>query len=116
MKGIATKEAGAKSKNERRKTVLYRRVPGTPLTSAQRANIDELARMPDHKIDTSDIPELPLNAWRDAARGKLYRPVKQAVSLRVDADVMAWLKESGRGYQTRANKILREKMLADRAG
>jgi uncharacterized protein (DUF4415 family) len=37
--------------------------------------------------------------------------VKKAVSLRLDADVIAWLKKDGAGYQTRANNILRERML-----
>lgn len=48
-------------------------------------------------------------------RGKFYRPVKKAVSLRLDADVIAWLKKDGEGYQTRANRLLRERMLADKA-
>jgi uncharacterized protein (DUF4415 family) len=39
--------------------------------------------------------------------------VKQAVSLRLDADVIAWLKKGGDGYQTRANQVLRERMLAE---
>ena len=45
--------------------------------------------------------------------GRFYRPVKQAVSMRLDADVVAWLKKRGKGYQTRANRILRQHMLAD---
>jgi uncharacterized protein (DUF4415 family) len=48
-----------------------------------------------------------------AVRGRFHRPVKQAVSLRLDADVVAWLKQRGKGYQTRANSILRERMLTD---
>jgi len=48
-----------------------------------------------------------------AVRGRFYRPLKQAVSLRLEAAVVAWLKEPGKGYQTRANHILRERMLAD---
>ena len=104
-----------RAKDEKRNRVVYRHVPGTPLTAKQRANLDELARMPEHEIDTSDIPELPASAWKDAVRGKLYRPVKKAVSLRLDADVIAWLKKDGEGYQTRANRILRERMLADKA-
>ena len=39
--------------------------------------------------------------------------MKQAVSLRLDADVIAWLKKDGQGYQTRANRVLRERMLAE---
>ncbi len=54
--------------------------------------------------------------WKDAVRGKFYRPVKKAVSLRLDADVIAWLKKDGKGYQTRANRVLREKMLKEMAG
>jgi uncharacterized protein (DUF4415 family) len=57
----------------------------------------------DHEIDTSDIPELPASAWKNAIRGRFYRPVKQAVSLRLDADVLAWLTKDGQGYKTRAN-------------
>jgi len=35
-----------------------------------------LIAMPEEKIDTSDIPELPPGAWKKAVRGKWYRPVK----------------------------------------
>jgi uncharacterized protein (DUF4415 family) len=93
--------------------VVYRRDPGDPLTEQQKRELEALAKMPDSEIDTSDIPELPEEAWKDAVRGRFYRPVKQAVSLRLDADVIAWLKKDGEGYQTRANRILRERMLED---
>jgi uncharacterized protein (DUF4415 family) len=46
-------------------------------------------------------------------RGKWYRPVKQAVSIRLDADVLAWLKAKGNGYQTKVNGLLRERMLEE---
>jgi uncharacterized protein (DUF4415 family) len=100
---------------EKPKMVTYRREPGSPLTPKQKANLAELAKRPEHEIDTSDIPVLPAEAWKDAVRGKFYRPVKKAVSLRLDADVIAWLKKDGKGYQSRANRMLREKMLADKA-
>src|SRR5580704_17540310 len=45
--------------------------------------------------------------------GVLYRPIKKPVTLRLDADVIAWFKKSGRGYQTRINRALR-KMMKDR--
>jgi uncharacterized protein (DUF4415 family) len=83
------------------------------LTARQARELKVLAALPDDQIDTSDIPELPLSAWKDAVRGRFYRPVKQAVSLRLDADVVAWLKRPGKGYQTRANYLLRQHMLAD---
>jgi len=93
--------------------VVYRLEPGTPLTAKQKRELAALAKMPDSEVDTSDIPELSASAWKNAVRGKFYRPVKQAVSLRLDADVIAWLKKDGEGYQTRANQMLRERMLAD---
>jgi len=99
--------------NKKSRTIIYRRNPGDPLTAAQRKNLAELAKMPDSEIDTSDIPELPAGAWKNAIRGRFYRPIKQAVSLRLDADVIAWLKQSGPGYQTRANQILRHHMLKE---
>jgi len=94
--------------------VSYRREPGTPLTAKQKREIAALVKRPEHEIDTSDIPELPASAWKDAVRGRFYRPVKKAVSLRLDADVIAWLKKDGKGYQSRANRMLREMMLADK--
>ena len=90
--------------------VIYRREPGAPLSERQLAELRALEGRP---IDTSDIPELPVGALKNAVRGRLYRPVKHAVSLRLDADVIAWLKKDGEGYQTRANQMLRERMLAD---
>ncbi len=94
--------------------VTYRREPGTPLTAEQRRQLEALAKMPDSEIDFSDAPVLPDEVWKNAVRGgRLFRPVKQAVSLRLDADVIAWLKKDGEGYQTRANQMLRERMLQD---
>jgi len=42
--------------------------------------------------------------------GRFYRPVKETVTIRLDADVLDWLKKGGKGYQTRVNKILRAVM------
>jgi hypothetical protein len=64
-------------------------------------------------IDTSDIPELTEKFWQSAVRSPFYRPVKQQLTLRLDADIIAWLRRQGRGYQTRANALLREAMLGD---
>ena len=95
------------------RTVKARYVPGQRPGARAKRELAALAAMPDSQIDLSDAPELPPGAWRHAIRGRFYRPVKQAISLRVDADVVAWLKQSGKGYQTRANRILRERMLAE---
>jgi uncharacterized protein (DUF4415 family) len=90
-----------------------KRTSGNGLTSRQKKELAALAALPDNQIDTSDIPELPPGAWKDAVRGRFYRPVKQAVSMRLDADVIAWLKKRGKGYQTRVSSILRQTMLTD---
>ena len=80
-----------------------------PLTRAQLAELKSLAALPDDAIDTSDAP--PLIDWSDARRGLFYRPVKQQLTLRLDADVIAWFKQHttpDEGYQTRINRALRE--------
>lgn len=96
------------------KTKLVSHTPETlaPLTDAQREHLAELAAMPDESIDTSDIPELTDEAWAAGTRGRFYRPVKQQITARVDADVLDWLKSQGKGYQGRLNAILRREMLA----
>lgn len=78
------------------------------LTRQQRAELAALEALPDREIDTSDIPEIL--DWSGARRA-LYRPVKQQITLRLDADVVAWFKanvQGGRGYQTEINRVLRE--------
>jgi uncharacterized protein (DUF4415 family) len=79
------------------------------LTRKQLAELKALAALPDEAIDTSDVPELP--DWSGAKRGLFYRPVKQQLTLRLDADVVAWFKSratAGEGYQMRINQALRE--------
>jgi uncharacterized protein (DUF4415 family) len=74
-----------------------------------RDELAALAAMPDDTIDTSDIPEV--TDWSNAVRGKFYRPVKQQLTLRIDADVVDWFKRhsgQSKGYQTRINRALRE--------
>ncbi len=83
-----------------------------PLTDAERQHLAELAARPDEAIDTSDIPELSDEAWAAGVRGRFYRPVKQQITARVDADILDWLKSQGKGYQGRLNAILRREMLA----
>ena len=74
----------------------------------QDKEITALMRMKDEDIDFSDIPEI--TDWSNAVRGKFYRPIKKSLTIRVDADVLAWLKSQGKGYQTRINSLLREAM------
>ena len=96
------------------KARLTRHSPETlpPLTARRHANLKALAKRPDRQIDTSDIPELTVAQLKNAVRGRFYRPIKQQITARVDADVLAWLKSQGKGYQARLNAILRREMLA----
>ena len=77
-----------------------------PLSAAHAAELAALAGQPDDTIDTSDAPEV--SDWTGAKRGVFYRVNKQLLSLRLDADLIAWFKDSGEGYQTRINAALRE--------
>ncbi len=92
---------------------LVRVTGAEPLTDAHRKELAELAARPDSEIDFSDIPEWDDAMFARAVRGRFYRPVKSQLTVRVDNDVLAWLKRQGRGYQTRINAILRRAMLED---
>lgn len=80
------------------------------VSKKQAKELTAIARMPDDRIDLTDSPEV--RDWRNAVVGKFYRPIKTPVTIRVDADVLDWLKRQGRGYQTRINQLLREAMEA----
>ncbi len=78
-------------------------------TRTRKAELEALAALPEGEIDLSDIPEV--RDWSGAKRGLFYRPVKKQLTLRLDADVIAWFKahaRGGRGYQTDINRALRE--------
>lgn len=77
-------------------------------TREKEDELKALERLADEDIDTSDLPEI--GDWSQAVRGRFYRPIKKPVTIRLDADVIHWLKQGGRGYQTRVNKILRDAM------
>ena len=86
-----------------------KRATSKALTKQQKVELAALEALPDDRIDTSDIPEI-VN-WPDAQRGLFYRPVKKQITLRLDADVLAWFKRKvpgGRGYQTEINRALRQ--------
>jgi uncharacterized protein (DUF4415 family) len=72
--------------------------------------------MPDSEVDFSDIPLQDPNdpKWKNAVIGRFYRPIKKPIALRLDTDVIAWLKSKGPGYQSRINEMLREQMVAER--
>jgi uncharacterized protein (DUF4415 family) len=78
------------------------------LTKEQKRDIAAIRAMKDEEIDFSDIP-LTLD-WSKAEIGKFYRPPKRSVTMRLDGDVIDWLKGYGKGYQTRVNLLLRHAM------
>ena len=82
------------------------------IESKQAKELRNLKKMKEKDIDLSDLPEI--RDWTGAAVGKFYRPIKKPLTLRVDADVLAWLKSQGKGYQTRINRILRTAMMSQR--
>ncbi len=84
-----------------------------PLSKAQKASLKALQAMPDKDIDFSDAPKLNDEFWQNAVQNPFYRPTKTSTTVRVDADVLAWLKSQGKGYQTRLNAILRAAMLLE---
>jgi len=86
----------------------------TRTTSAARTkgktDFRRLRAMRDAEIDYSDIPKLGKSFWKEA---KLVLPEpKDRLTIRIDHDVVEWLKKQGSGYQTRINAILRSYMMA----
>jgi uncharacterized protein (DUF4415 family) len=93
--------------------IVKKSLSNSRLTAERKCRQEKLSRRPDHQIDTSDIPKLTAEFWQNAVRNPFYRPVKRQLTLRLDTDIIAWLRRQGRGYQTRANALLREAMLGD---
>ena len=80
-----------------------------PVPPEIQAEVDALAGLAEEQIDTVDIPEV--RGWDDARRGVFYRPIKQQITLRLDADLVDWFKchhQQDEGYQTSINRALRE--------
>jgi len=81
------------------------------LTAKQKKELVVLKKLSDENIDYNDIPPLGEAFWKNAVQGKFYRPTKTSTTMRLDDDVLYWLRSQGKGYQTRVNAILREAML-----
>jgi uncharacterized protein (DUF4415 family) len=87
------------------------------LSDKRRHELAALAARPDSEIDLSDIPEATEEFWKNAVPNPFYKPVKKQVTLRIDADILAWLRRQGQqGYQSRLNAVLRQVMLEDLRG
>lgn len=83
-------------------------------TEGRQPEIAAIAAKPDAEIDLSEMPEVL--DWSGAEIGKFFRPAKKPVTLRLDGDVIEWLKSFGPGYQTRANGLLRHAMESSSGG
>ncbi len=83
-----------------------------PFTEKQKAELAALASRPDTEIDYSDSPPLTEEFWKNAVQGRFYKPTKTSTTVRIDSDVIAWLRSQGKGYQSRINAILRREMLS----
>ena len=79
------------------------------LSREQKRDVAAIAAIKDEDIDLSDMPEVL--DWSKAEVGKFYRPPKKAITIRLDTNVLDWLKGYGRGYQTRVNLLLRHAMV-----
>ena len=91
--------------------VRYKQGELPPLSEERKAELKALADMPERGIDYSDIPPLTEEFWTNAVPSPFYKPIKTYTSVRIDSDVMAWLKSQGKGCQTRMNAILRDAMI-----
>jgi uncharacterized protein (DUF4415 family) len=81
------------------------------MTDQQRAELRALKSRPDSDIDYSDIPPLTDKFFENAIRNPYFKATKTATTVRLDSDVLHWLRSQGKGYQTRINAILRREML-----
>ena len=78
------------------------------LNKKKKKQIAVIAAKKDEDIDLTDMPEVL--DWSKAEIGKFYRPAKKPVTIRLDTDIIDWLKSYGRGYQTKTNMLLRHAM------
>jgi uncharacterized protein (DUF4415 family) len=83
----------------------------SPITPARKRRLARLAERPDAEIDFSESPPLKQSFWENAVRNPFYRPIKRQLTVRLDADVVAWLRQHGKGYQTNLNRMLRQAMM-----
>lgn len=80
------------------------------LTPDQVARLKKVENLPDEQIDFTDIPDTDEGFDpKRRVRGMHYRPLKQQITLRVDANVLAWFRrKTPKGYQTDINRVLSE--------
>lgn len=114
MRNNIAKKRSVSSRQEKR--VPASALFTTPISEKQRRELKRLAARPDSQIDFSDAPERQPRTSSDIQVGRFYRPIKQLVSLRVDADVLHWFRGRGKRYQTYMNEVLRREMQTNARG
>lgn len=99
-----------------RNTVKFKLDPKKPraLTPAQRKQLAALEKMPDEKIDYTDLPKQGASVQWTQPGALVAMENKQQVTLRLDADVLGFFKATGKRYQSRINAALREYVNAHR--
>ena len=83
------------------------------LSAEQKARLDAVAGMPDDRIDFSDAPYQPEAVWMKASAD--LPPTKRQITLRIDAEVLEFFKNTGNRYQSRMNAVLRSYVDAHKA-
>ena len=90
--------------------LVHRTLADHPMTPARKRRLARVAAQPDSQIDFSEIPPLTEKFWKNAVRNPFRRRAKQQLTVRLDADVVAWLQRQGADYQSRLNGLLRKAM------
>jgi uncharacterized protein (DUF4415 family) len=111
---IAAMPKSKSSTSSRRGRQTSMRQEPTKIDPARIEKMREAYADRDRSLDRDpDAPIMPPEFWAGATIGKYYRPLKTQISLRVDNDVLDWLKSKGEGHLTRINEILRSQMVAE---
>jgi uncharacterized protein (DUF4415 family) len=82
------------------------------LDEAARKRLAALSEVKNDAIDLSDVPEWTAEDFKKAVPFRsIWKPRKEQITARLDADVLLWLKSHGKGYQTFMNELLRKEMM-----
>ena len=112
---MKTKKSAVSSQPEkpvRRSEADIRAYAKSPAAKKASALLQENIRKHGLEPSAADLREIP--ELTDEELSKLYRPVKTPVTVRLDGDILAWLKSKGGRYQTHLNQTLRRAMFAER--
>ena len=83
----------------------------SPKAKADAAHFREHVRKHGYEPSAADLKAIPL--LTDDEFAGMYRPIKTPVTVRLDGDIVAWLKSKGGRYQKHMNATLRAAMVAD---